>query len=425
MYKRSFVGLKKPRLEYTDLEATPSEAKTIPLPKQLTFLMDLKMETKELAVLKKGDTVQTGQKLFPERPLPCVLPVSGTVAGVSPYTGDFGRSMTSVTIDRADAEDLGEGAGAIGKEISLKDAVASFELIPGAPCLKRMADPEKPIHTVVVLGADSDLLVMTNQFVLHSRTGAVKNGILALKKIAGIDNIILVAPPNLMGKASETEAEVRPLGREFPSALPRAVMKDVLNQVVPAGKAPEDLGVCFMSAEAVASIGDAVETGRLPIRKTVTVIKKDGSRQFVTAAIGTPVSDIFNACGIVTKDRDRILIGGPLTGSAIYSEDHPVCPDTDAIIVQDSEAIPLVSDYPCVNCGECVRICPARMPVNDLVRYLEAGRYEDGAANYDLYSCFGCGLCSFVCISRIPIFQYIQLAQYELNRVKAAEESNV
>ena len=71
-----------------------------------------------------------------------------------------------------------------------------------------------------------------------------------------------------------------------------------------------------------------------------------------------------------------------------------------------------------------MRICPVDIPVNMLVRFLDAGFYEDAADLYDLYSCIECGLCSFVCVSKIPIFQYIRLAKYEIGRVKAAEAVN-
>ena len=59
-----------------------------------------------------------------------------------------------------------------------------------------------------------------------------------------------------------------------------------------------------------------------------------------------------------------------------------------------------------------------------LIRFLEAGQYQDAADLYDLYSCVECGLCSFVCPSRIPILQYIKLAKYELARNVPAEEEN-
>ena len=141
------------------------------------------------------------------------------------------------------------------------------------------------------------------------------------------------------------------------------------------------------------------------------------------ARLGTPVGDILQAAGITTGDRDRLILGGPMTGTALYDEKQIVRADTDAVMVQDAADVSLVSDYSCINCGECVRTCPTRIQVNMLVRFLEAGQYEDGAEAYDLYSCVDCGLCSYVCVARIPIYQYIRLAKYELARVNAVVEA--
>jgi electron transport complex protein RnfC len=201
-------------------------------------------------------------------------------------------------------------------------------------------------------------------------------------------------------------------------------MHNALGQVVPAGKNCEDMGVSFISAEAVASIGKAFADGQIPIYKYINLINKNGKSSLVSARIGTPVRDILNAFDITLNEKDRLIIGGPMTGSAVYSEDFPVQPDTDAIMVQDRNNIPVVSDYPCINCGECIRICPANIPINLLVRFLEAGQYEEAADQYDLYSCIECGLCSFVCVSKMPVFHYIKLAKYELGRITTAEATN-
>jgi electron transport complex protein RnfC len=202
------------------------------------------------------------------------------------------------------------------------------------------------------------------------------------------------------------------------------MIKNLLGQVVPVGKSVEDLGVSFFSAEAAASIGIAFEEGRIPVSKRLTLIGKDGGTTLLSVRIGTPLRDIFETSNIILNNKDRIVLGGPMRGAAIYSEDHTVLPDTDAIMVQDKNNLPYVSDDPCINCGECVRICPAKIQVNMLVRYIEAGHYEESADQYDLHSCIECGLCSFVCVSKIPIFQHIRLAKFELSRQDTAEANH-
>jgi electron transport complex protein RnfC len=113
-----------------------------------------------------------------------------------------------------------------------------------------------------------------------------------------------------------------------------------------------------------------------------------------------------------------------MTGSATYSEELPVDVDTDGILVQSDVDSAQTSDYPCINCGECVRICPAKIQVNMLVRFLEAGFYEDARDMYDLDCCIECGLCAYVCISHIPIFHYIKLGKYELGLIEEAEAAS-
>ena len=156
----------------------------------------------------------------------------------------------------------------------------------------------------------------------------------------------------------------------------------------------------------------------------MTLVKKDGTSKIVETRIGTPIVNILEAYGETVNEYDRVIFGGPMTGSTVYALEHPVQPDTDSIIVMDRNKAANVSDYPCINCGECVRICPAKMQVHMLVRFLEANQYEHAAETYDLYSCIECGLCSYVCVSRIPIFQYIRLAKYELQRAKTPEAAD-
>jgi len=186
------------------------------------------------------------------------------------------------------------------------------------------------------------------------------------------------------------------------------------------------VGVGFVSAEAVVALGGAFAKGKIPVEKTLSVIRKDGTGVNVKARIGTPIRSILKALNIETHHGDRVVLGGPMTGQAVFSEEMPVSCDTDAVMVQDKGDVTGISDCHCVNCGECVRACPADVPVNMLIRFLENRLFEEAANEYDLHSCIECGLCSYVCIARIPIFQYIMLGKYELAQIqmKNAEGSN-
>jgi electron transport complex protein RnfC len=110
-----------------------------------------------------------------------------------------------------------------------------------------------------------------------------------------------------------------------------------------------------------------------------------------------------------------------MTGEAAYSEEIPVLFDTQGILVQDRAEVAPVSDTHCINCGDCVRACPARIPVNMLIRFLENALYRDAADQHDLPYCIECGLCSYVCTARIPLFQHIMLGKSELARLKSVE----
>jgi electron transport complex protein RnfC len=428
MIKRSFIGLTKPLLRYEALDVKTREPSVIQPSNKVTLFLDKAFNFKDTIMFKIGDTVKTGQKLsYSEDSNAYVIStVTGTISSIAPYSADYGKTYTAVTINVSENEEIDDQFATFVKEPTINTIKDHLAFIPGnSPTgLFPSTDTSPPIETIVVLGVDNDLFITTNQDTVRSDGKDIKKGVQILKQITGIDNIIIVSPDYIMQDAGISGAEVRVISPEYPASIPCLIMRDALGQVVPAGKNCEDLGVSFISAEAVASIGKAFNDGRLPVYKRFNLIKKDGSSSLVSARIGTPISDILNAFDITLNEKDRLIIGGPMTGVAIHSEDLPIQPDTDAIMVQDRDDVPIISDYPCINCGECVRVCPANVPINLLVRFLEAGQYEEAADQYDLYSCIECGLCNFVCVAKIPIFHYIKLAKYELGRITSSEATN-
>lgn len=420
MIKRSFLGLAKPRLEYN---SALDSVQDLPVPNTVTLLLKEPQKGGDASGLKVGDKVKTGQRLAasPESEHYVISSVTGSISAMAPHVDASGQRFTAITIQAAGQDDWD---GEFGKETTLDTALRFFECAPGNPSFKAFADPEKTMNTIIINGMDQDLLVTANQSVVRNNAAEIKDGVDALKKMTGVDRIMITVPEGLVQQANATGAEVKTVSATYPAGLPHMIMKDVAGQVVAAGDTLADAGVAFISAEAAAAIGSAFSTGHLPVTKVVTVVAKDGKTTNLKVRIGTPIRDLLQTCNVTVNDRDRLILGGPMRGAATYSEDLPVESGTDGIVVQADAQSAQVTDYPCINCGECVRACPMKIPVNMLVRFLEARLYEEAAALYDLHCCIECGLCAYVCVSRIPIFQYIKLGKYELGLIETAEAAN-
>ncbi len=410
--------------QYALLPQSPLPAQSINDIGKATLLIDRMIERKSELDLSEGDTVQTGQKLAPfqDTGAYAISSVTGKISAIYPYPGDFGRNFTALEIEVA-ADEM--AAPIEDLEPTLESLRTYLVNAPGKPPLELLGNPNRPIHTIVVSGVDTDLLVGTNQYAIRTEIDAIAKGIEVLKAAAGADKVAIAVPRDLISGFGHTGAdELKAVPPDYPWAQPKLVLYHAFGVEVPAKKSCEDMGYAFFSAESVAAIGKTYLSGQIPVEKIVTLIDKQGRVKVVSARLGTPVGEILQAAGIQTGDRDRLILGGPMTGTALYDEKQVVRADTDALMVQDADDVSLVSDYSCINCGECVRACPTRIQVNMLVRFLEAGQYEDGAELYDLYSCVDCGLCSYVCVARIPIYQYISLAKYELARVSAVAEAS-
>jgi electron transport complex protein RnfC len=427
MIKRPFFSLSTPKLKYPAKGSYKEEDITeVDLPDTITLLIEQFNSNNGAIDLTDLKQVTTGQKisLSEDGRNYFISTATGSVIEACAFTGYMGKPYTSISI-KTEVEDQWDDAfKKAGDTVSAENAVAFLRSLPGEADLARLLDPDKPLDTIVINGMDDDLLVTTNQAVVHLALKDLAQGIRYLKQITHVNDVFLTIPSDINLKPYGMGAEIKTIDPIYPNAIAQMVMKNIVGRIVPAGKNSRDMGVGFINADAVAALGSAFQKKELPIYKTLTIIKKDYTTTIARARIGTPMKHILAAFNIETNHGDRIVMGGPMKGVFAYSEDMPIQWDTDAVMIQDREQIISCEDTPCINCGECIRVCPAKIPVNMLVRLLENGHYEEGAEEYDLLACIECGLCAYVCTARIPIFHYIMLGKYEFGRIKRAEETN-
>ncbi len=426
MTKKAFFGFTKSQFPLLRPTQTTGPLLTIDMPRHLSLYCEVSGED-ATPLPQKGDVVASGQRLqLAEAPSAyAIAPAGGTINAVTTVSGDFGRRYLQVDIETDTVADL-DGQFAEAAEAATTDTVTEFlQNIPGKLPLSLFAGAEHPITTIVISGVDQDVMTATRQYIVQERAEAIEKGVGVLRTATGIEDIVLVVARDTLQSMAGMGVRGVSVDNVYPAGLPELMVPAALGVEIPAGTSCEAMGICIVSIEAVAAIGQAFLEKRIPTRKTFSLIDKSGDVRLVEAVIGTPIGDVLAAAGIEVGDRDRIVVGGPMRGSAAWSLAAPVMADTDALMVQDRANLPLISNYPCINCGDCIGPCPARIQVPMLVRFLEAGQYQEAVDEYDLLSCVECGLCSYHCVAQIPIFQYIRLAKHEIARIQQMEEANV
>ena len=276
------------------------------------------------------------------------------------------------------------------------------------PILKKMGLNTKSAgqecETLIINGLNPDPGVTWAEPMINSHPRKFLLGLEMLRRLSPAKKIVLAIPKGMYFDYPNIETVRVPA--QYPASVNALVIKAVTGK-----EKPEGVGI--VGLHIVWSMGHVARTKRPLIDTVITIGTLKNNHNFIVRD-GSTVEDLMDFAGIVLKDGDTIVRGGPLRGESLDRYDRSITKGAVGLFIVEKGTIPPMEGHgPCIECGSCSAICPARLRPDMLSRYAEFGLHERCREEY-ITSCLECGLCGYVCIARRPVLQYIRLAKRRL-----------
>lgn len=200
------------------------------------------------------------------------------------------------------------------------------------------------------------------------------------------------------------------VGNYYPQGWEVAMIENATGIRLKPGELPAKYGIINFNVSTMVGLYHAIKFNR-PVRKRNITITGDGIKYPTNfrVATGTLVKDLIEYCGGYKdpKKEKVFILGGPMMGAALPSDDTIVTKTVTSIIVLNKVDY---KEEQCVRCGSCVLSCPQHLQPVEIMNAVKAVNKEKIKALNPL-TCIECGLCTYSCTSKIQVTDYIRKAK--------------
>lgn len=416
------------------------ESVAIPAPKSVTLPMSQHIGAPCIPCVKTGDHVKVGQKIADSTAFvsaPIHASISGKIKKIDKITMPDGSLHDAITIESdgemSPYEKLTPPATET-KDDFLK-AVRESGLVglggAGFPAHVKLNIPsDKNVDTLIINVAECEPYITCDHREVIENSWDIMSGVYAVKEFLNIKRIIIGIENNkpdaikiLRGIAdnsadSDNIVKVLPLKASYPQGAEKILIKACTNREIPIGGLPSDAGCIVMNVGSISFLSRYLKTGMPLVSKRITV---DGSAinepKNLIVPIGTSIKDIIDFCGGYKDTPGKILMGGPMMGTALPNDDMFILKQNNAILAFDQKDAILRDPGPCIRCGKCADACPMNLIPMEISNAVDRRDTEHMTKLY-ISNCMECGCCSFSCPAKRHLVQNIRLGKALLANLK-------